>query len=583
MSASRSASSKRSFVLKAIGLILLGALGYFGLRWSIDGDLGGVRQFVAVVSSALQLFVSFIVSYWLIMLVLSNRTTVCAVARSVLREAMAMKIGQVLLVLLCIVIAVAPFVIGEGDKLQYRIQQFLTYSLTVMFALLCLMTIFIACSTLSSEIEGKQIFTVMTKPVNRGKYLIGKWLGLLLLNGLLLLVGGVAIYGFAVNYLERQPAMDALDRASIRGQVFTARVAAEPRPPEDLTKAITAKARERVEYLKQNQGELYIEEQGGEEQVYQAYLEQALTEWRSLGPWQGGRDRAIFVFDNMQAARAQAQAALQRRLDAQIAGLDPTVRSRMTSDADFDRYVRSQIRNAIRAAGFEDQFVQLEYKLQANGRTPDNESRVRIGANGRWLGDPIQVPNRIRQTQMIPAELIDDNGQLAVWVRNYNPSSSISFSQKDGMELLYKVDQFLPNYVRSMLVLWFKLAFVAALGLAAATFLGFPVAVLLSLLVVVGASYSGFILESVYGYGSGARHPSTRIVQVTIRYIALAFTEPLSQFGKYRPIPNLTGGLNVSWQVVGQCAMWIGCIWTGLVGVIGGLIYRSRELARVQV
>lgn len=581
--ASRKHRGWRAIGLRAGGVVLLGGAGAAGLWWSVSGEADGARQYVAVISTVALLIAQFFIGHALVMKALANRTTVCSVARSVIREAMAMKVGEVLLVMLCLVIAAAPFVIGEGDKLQYRIQQFLTYSLAAVFALMSLLTIFLACSTLTSEIEGRQIFTVMTKPVHRGRYLLGKWLGLTLLNGLLLLVGGGAIYGFAVGYLQRQPAMDALDRAAIGSQVLTARVAAKPQPPADLAASIEKQVRERVESLKQNQGELYIESQGGEAQVLQEYRNQALTEWRSLGPWQGGRDQSMFVFDQMHQARERAIAQLQARVQEAIAGLEAEVRERMSRDAEFDAYVRSEAEQSVRAGGYDGQYVQLAYFLRATGETPDSETRIRFGANGRWLGDAMQVPTRIRQTLLIPAELIDEEGRLEVLARNYNPQASITFSEKDGLELLYRVDDFLPNYVRGLMMLWLKLAFIAALGLSAATFVGFPVAVLLSLLVVVGASFSGFILESVQGYGSSGTEQQLKVVKTIIQWIALLFTQPLEQYGQYKPIQNLSEGLYISWRAVGTCALWIGGVWTGVAGLIGLWIFKGRELARVQV
>src|SRR5690606_25546832 len=132
----------------------------------------------------------------LVVWMLSCKSRVLGVAAGVIREALHTKVSIVLLILMALILAGLPFIVGQSDRLQYRIQQFLSYSLLLSTFLLALLTIFMACQTLSSEIRDKQIFTVMTKPIHRGSYLLGKWLGIVLLNAVLLTVVGFSIYGF---------------------------------------------------------------------------------------------------------------------------------------------------------------------------------------------------------------------------------------------------------------------------------------------------------------------------------------------------------------------------------------------------
>ncbi len=50
--------------------------------------------------------------------------------------------------------------------------------------------------TVSSELDEKQAFLTLTKPVSRAGYLAGKWLGIMGLNVLLLAVSGVGVFAF---------------------------------------------------------------------------------------------------------------------------------------------------------------------------------------------------------------------------------------------------------------------------------------------------------------------------------------------------------------------------------------------------
>jgi len=487
---------------------------------------------VLTLATGAGIMAGFIAGIYLVRLLLSLPYGPFSVAGSVLREALHNKLAIVLLILEVLIIAGLPFIVGESDQLQYRIQQFMAYSLGLTAILLSLLTIFLACSTLSSEIRDKQIFTVMVKPIDRGSYLLGKWLGIVLLNAVLLTVAGGAIYSFIIFYMVQQPARDQLDALAVSEQVLTARVAAEPTPPE----AVDAAVAERLERLLNDQGQAYIEQRGGMLEIEEEIRQQVLTEWRSLGPYGRDRYQSVFLFTNMQEAKKLGQS------------------------------------------------VQLEYKIKVSGEMEDRQTHIRFGANGRWLTPtPKQVPANIRQTELIPASWIDDQGRLELLVENRNPNASVSFPAKDGMQLLYKVDTFGPNFARGIVMMWFKLAFLAALGLAAASFLGFPVAVLLCLLVYAAASGSQFILESLGYFAKPSPEGGVNIVSLMMKWIATAFTTPLESYGRYKPTGKLVEGLYISWTALGLCAAWIGLAWTGLAGLIAWGIFHRKELARVQV
>ncbi|MFA7237303.1 MAG: ABC transporter permease subunit [Phycisphaeraceae bacterium] len=491
------------------------------LRWM--GLSGNVLRITAI----------FLAGYWVIEWILRGRGSVLGVAHTVYREAMRMKVAVVFVVLEIAAVGGLPFFVGLGQPLQYRVQQFLAYSLGITTLLLALMTIFVSCATLSGEIEQKQIFTVMTKPIHRGKYLFGKWLGIVLLDGLLLAVAGLAIWGMTTFYMTRLPARDAMDRLSLEEQVLTARIAANPQPIEPVQKQIGEEVNKRLERMKE-QGDAYMAARGGEDVVRHEIEQQVMTEWRSLGPWGQSDARRDFLFVNMAAAK---------------------------------KYGRS---------------VQLEYNIRASGQTADQQTRLGWLVNGRPYDNPQQVPLNIKQTLVISVEAIGDDGRLVLTAVNLNPGASLSFPAKDGIALMYKVDNFTPNFFRGVMMIWVKLAFLAAMGLAAGTFLGFPVAVLAALLVFVGASGSGFVMDALKYYGKGAGD-TPGVLDYLIKVVAYTFTMPLSQFGRYSPTQSLVGGLYISWSAIASCVLWIGVVWTGLTGLIGWMIFRARELARVQV
>ena len=88
------------------------------------------------------------------------------------------------------------------------------------------------------------------------------------------------------------------------------------------------------------------------------------------------------------------------------------------------------------------------------------------------------APDTFHEFQ-IPPNLFDANGVLTIMFRNEN-QTALLFSLDDGIEVLYREGGFGLNFVRGIGIIFCWMALLAALGLAAASFLSFPVAAFLS-------------------------------------------------------------------------------------------------------
>ena len=195
---------------------------------------------------------------------------------------------------------------------------------------------------------------------------------------------------------------------------------------------------------------------------------------------------------------------------------------------------------------------------------------------------------------MIPSELIDDEGVLRISIynlfeppRNYAGMGTMRFD-KGGVKLLYRVSDFEGNYFRAMLMLWIKLAFLAALALAASTFLSFPVACMVTLTVFASGTLAPFLADSLEAYVP----PATSAVDFgnvgqviqwafenVIATIAKFMVFMLNGFGAQRPTDQLVNGMLVSWGSVLKGLMTIGVLWSGLMLAIGTIVLKKRQLA----
>ncbi len=517
--------------------------------------IGSVSAAIAV-GGVYGMAVGFYLGLQLIRLLLSGGHPVFGVARTLIDEAIRMKAPLVFLVALMLFVPVLPFAMDSDETLKYRVQTFLSWSMIVVSLLLSLMTVFLAVGTITSEIGRRQIFLTMTKPVGRLHYLAGKFLGIAMLNVLLVAVCGGAIYVFTMM-LSQQPARSAVDRRAVDEQILVARAGVSPIPPDQSN--LAAQFNQRLTALRLADPSTYGNPGAPVEildpKIVDQIQQQILAEWYSIGP----RNANTFVF----------------------AGLEPAKR--------YDRY------------------VQLRIQPKAGRSTEDDRVFLNLRVNDR----PFPVPPLVEGTYHvidIPTELIEDGRIQATFSNPVRPDTgqeqpTLTFNQKDGIEVLYRVGSFEGNLLRSLGILWLRLAFLTMLGLAAGTFLGFPVACLAVLLVYFAAAGSGYVAESLDQYSSFPKDtlplwdriigvPAMIIekvsegevwdgVKIIIRLVGTAFTAVIPEFGKYSTGDDLTHGRVIPLRLLGGAALWIGCVSTGVAGVIAYLIFRKRELARV--
>jgi len=175
----------------------------------------------------------------------------------------------------------------------------------------------------------------------------------------------------------------------------------------------------------------------------------------------------------------------------------------------------------------------------------------------------------------IPVEVVPEHGHLAVAFRNEPLNSVAIIFPPDGLEVLYKADSFGGNFVRAVLLILFRLIFLACLGVLAATFLSFPVAILFCFVIFFTASFSGFVLESFDFLGEN--------IGLVYSYSIKWLIQLLPQFDKFNPTKFLVPARLISWSLLAKCALLMVCIKAFLILIFSLVIFRYREIAKITV
>jgi len=119
------------------------------------------------------------------------------------------------------------------------------------------------------------------------------------------------------------------------------------------------------------------------------------------------------------------------------------------------------------------------------------------------------------------------------------------------------------------------LIFLACLGILASTFLSFPVAILLCLVVFFTAAVSGFVIESF-------KYISENISGV-YAYAIEPIIQLLPQFDKFNPTKFLVSARLLSWPLLAKVAAIMVCIKAVLLLLLGLLIFSYKEIAKIVV
>ncbi len=465
-------------------------------------------------------------------------STIWAVARQMIAEGIRMKIALVFLVLLGLVVLGLPFSIRGDSSLTGAVQSFMSYGLNATGVLLGMLTIFMSRS-LSDELVNRQIFLITTKPVPRWQFILGKWLGMVLLSAVFLAFSGVAIFGM-VQYIKHThpPLDDRYDKAELNNEILVARHALKMQLPDFTRNA---------------------------EREFQKNLEQGM--YANVPDFHPSKERA----------------RLARKYEARWRVVGPLeMRTFEFENVLCDRSAENR--------------VQLRYKTNVSAYPPDEIFRA-VWEFGDSLKDTPVYRFRARHvvdrfhTVQVPADAIAPDHTLVATFYNQNPFEGepqyrnvIEFRTSDEVEILFVVGSFEWNLMRLLILMMCKLMFLAAVALLMTTLFSFPVACLVSFTVYILAGARAFIAESL----ELATNPFDEawLVDVLIQVIGFVFGVLkwiIPDFTYYDAVEGFVNGRNVSlvWvlQAIGELAMLKTLIILGLAM----LLFHRREVAEVSV
>jgi hypothetical protein len=204
-----------------------------------------------------------------------------------------------------------------------------------------------------------------------------------------------------------------------------------------------------------------------------------------------------------------------------------------------------------------------------------------------WQSAPMSLaPDTFHEIE-VPSDVIGDDGVVTIVFANLN-ASALLFPIEDGIEVLYREGGFLLNYVRALIIILCWMALFASIGLAASSFLSFPVASLVSVSLLVLALSSGTMAMVVdTGTVLQTEGEGTSLVGGAVDALAVPIFKGMLtviQLAKdYSPVDAVSTGRSLPWGVVAGAFMKIVVVLGGCFGVAGVWLFSRREMAATHV
>jgi hypothetical protein len=456
-----------------------------------------------------------------------------AVAGLTLKATFRYRLIQVMLLLLAAAVIGLPAVIKHDGTAGGFTQILLTYTLGSITILLGFATLWLGCGTLSRDIEECQMQLVVVKPIQRWEVWLGKWLGILTLNALLLGLSGVTIYTLLQARASRLPPEI---QQELRQTILVARGSIRPPVPQTMIDAeIERRLRARLQ------------------------------------------DPAV-----AQMPRAFVRDQITERVKAESQLVGPGTIRRW--EFDF----------GARAAALRHQPLSIRTQFYAASRVylPSDTTY-----GGWWeIGPPDGVRYRPDVMSLaaetihefnVPPGYLDPQGKLLVDFYNFN-DTALLFPLEDGIEVLYPEGSFVLNLARALGIIFCWLALLAAIGLTAGSFLSFPVAAFCAVGILLVSASTGTLRQIIEERGVTGVDSRTGMVESpgifnrTSIVLARGLLSTINVVRDFSPVDALSAGRSVTWGQLTRAFAQIVLFMGGVFGAIGILLFTRRELAATQ-
>lgn len=394
-----------------------------------------------------------------------------AISQLTFREALRRK-ALLVFVLFAILFMFAGWFLASGDQRPAEhVRVLVSFVLTTLSFLILPVALLLACWGLPEDIRKRSLHTVVTKPVRSSEIVLGRMLGYIGINTLVLLVMGIVGYGWIMRQVPQDPsnpryqeAHDALvSRVPVFGELFFLDSSGE-RKPRGI-----------------NVGDIW---------AHRSYIAGNSPE------------RAVYIFEGVTpgALSLVRDESGSEESMKKVLRLESTFEAFRTHKGDMDKGLLVQYTYVNPA--------HPERRVKGANPFSINEFQTNIQYIDPMLRvqDPEKIPEEFLQQSEggYPAvnlfKYLAPEGKLRVEVALIDGGQYLGMAPAD-LFIRMPDRKFASGYFKAVFGIWLMTVLIVVLGVTASTFVKGPVATLLTLvLFIIGSPFRGFMDELAVNY-----------------------------------------------------------------------------------
>ncbi|UDQ97453.1 hypothetical protein AAEX28_10560 [Lentisphaerota bacterium WC36G] len=460
------------------------------------------------------------------------------------KSAIRSHIFQLLLALLTICVFILPYtIVGDGTAVGF-IRISLQYSLSVVSFILVLESIWLGCFVMGRDTETYQIHMVICKPVSRVKIWLGKWLGVVFINFVLLFTSAVVIFSLVYWKFNTQKFAKG-DKERVRNEILVGRKT-YTREIKDVDKEAMRLTDQRIKDLKASGNDISENKQ----EIGKIYAKMQETAAKAFSEVKVG-EYTDWTFKNIPT------------------NLPKDTKLFLRFKPFLDQISTKKQRDS--AGGFQIQVLDAA-QINAKKGQAKQYSWVRFG-------DPMTFMTSVEHEINIPLQAIKDDGTVIIrffnldFTKDADPKS-LFFQRSDGPFLLVKEIGFFNNYLRAVSILFFMICGIAGISCAFGGIMSIPTAIFtVSAYVVFGVIANYFTADSFY-VGASTVNKMMVYISDSILYLII----PIQNFDMSA---MLASGQLIEMAVVGNVVLKYLILRALPIMFVGMWLYYRKEMGLV--
>lgn len=466
-------------------------------------------------------------------------TPVIAIARLIVSSAMHSKVLVSLSVSLLLSLLALPLALkGDGTAVGH-IRLIILYPLSIAFFLLGIASLWMACGTISKEIADKSIHLVSTKPVHYLQIWLGKWLGILLINTVLLILTGIVSYT-VLHHVLRTAQISETEFRSVNREILCGRRLISPQKTEFDPQTLAY-----LQNIKNQQPRNSSRKMSLEKVKQDLLIRQATVPPGQSIDWRFDISESTDIF-------ADSKSELTMRFSLTCAAIERTPITgtwAFSTDSRPDLY-QTNVENIL------DGIHQLPLPSDLLSHIKKDKTNICL---------TVSFFNKKADTSKSTSP---------------TPQPTVFFDPHNGLEFLIKEASFETNLIRTFLIILAYLACITALGITAGSVFSFPVATFASICTVlallVTLNSAPFADNQLDHHGVPIEKTLYQRIGDKLLYSLRSATSPIIDL---RPLGLLSDGIIITERNLLKALLILGIGLPGILAAAGAGAMSRRELA----